>query len=151
MILGEIIYQYRHENQLSMDDFSKLSGISKPYISMLEKNKNSSNGKPIIPSLPTLKKVATATNMSLDELLYLLDRDQPIKIPGKKKSTPLLSEDEKDISIIIGKMKRLLTQNDLIFEGKPVSSENIQAILTGLQIGMEMARKQIAEEKKGDA
>jgi len=39
MRLGEIIKKYREENNLSMDDFVKFSGLSKGYISMLEKIK----------------------------------------------------------------------------------------------------------------
>lgn len=84
MTLGDVINEYRKKNQLTMDDFAKLTNLSKAYISMLERNKNSSNGKPIIPSLPTLKKVATAINISIDELLILLDTEQPIFIPTEK-------------------------------------------------------------------
>ena len=36
MTLGEIIKEYRISHSLSMDGFSKLSGISKAYISLLE-------------------------------------------------------------------------------------------------------------------
>ena len=38
MTLGDVIYQYRTKHNISMDKFSELSGISKGYISMLEKN-----------------------------------------------------------------------------------------------------------------
>ena len=37
MTLGDVIYKYRSQHGLSMDKFSELSGISKGYISMLEK------------------------------------------------------------------------------------------------------------------
>ena len=46
-----------------MDELAKRAGLSKPYISMLEKNKNSKNGKPIIPSIRTYYKLATAMNI----------------------------------------------------------------------------------------
>lgn len=45
MTLGEIVKQYRTQNSMSMDDFSKLSGLSKGYISMLEKKYKSNNTK----------------------------------------------------------------------------------------------------------
>ena len=51
MKLGEIIREYRLSNKMSMGDFAKISGISKPYVSMLEANKNSNGGKPIAPEL----------------------------------------------------------------------------------------------------
>ena len=46
--LGDIIREYRLKNEMSMGDFAKKSRLSKPYISMLEANKNSRNGKSIV-------------------------------------------------------------------------------------------------------
>ena len=43
MTLGEIINDYRTKNSLSMDAFSAKSGISKAYISLLEKKSTSEN------------------------------------------------------------------------------------------------------------
>ena len=77
MKLGQYIQTYRDSHSLSMGDFAKLAGISKAYVSMLEVNKNT-NGKPIAPSVTTLKKVASATNISLNELLRILDAEQDI-------------------------------------------------------------------------
>lgn len=51
MTLGEIIKEYRTAHNLSMDAFSEKSGISKAYISLLEKNKHPKTGKPIAPSI----------------------------------------------------------------------------------------------------
>lgn len=76
MRLGQIIRDYRIKNGLSMGDFAKLSGISKPYVSMLEANKNSSSGKPIIPSVGTLQKVSHAIKISLNDLLRILDDEE---------------------------------------------------------------------------
>ncbi|WP_442944859.1 helix-turn-helix domain-containing protein [Oribacterium sp. FC2011] len=42
---------YRKEHHMSMDDFAKVSGMSKTYVWMLEKNINSKTGKKIVPSL----------------------------------------------------------------------------------------------------
>lgn len=72
MKLGEIIREYRLRNHMSMGDFAKMSGLSKPYVSMLEADKNSNGGKPIAPSVETLQKVARAMSISLDELLRKL-------------------------------------------------------------------------------
>lgn len=72
-----------------MNEFANLANLSKPYISMLEKNKNSRSGKPIIPSVVTLKKVARAMNISFDDLIKQLDAGQEILL-----SPPLpLSQD----------------------------------------------------------
>lgn len=75
MKLGDFIYNYRQTNKLSMDDFAKRSGISKAYISLLEKGYHPRNDKPIIPSVETIKKAASAMNMSFDELFSSIDQD----------------------------------------------------------------------------
>lgn len=75
MKLGDFIYSFRQKNRLSMDDFAKRSGISKAYISLLEKGFHPRNNKPIIPSVETIKKAAAAMNMSFDELFTSLDQD----------------------------------------------------------------------------
>lgn len=40
MTLGDVISKYRAEHGISMDKFAELSGISKAYISILERNRN---------------------------------------------------------------------------------------------------------------
>lgn len=45
MTLGDIIKDYRKTHHLSMDAFSEKSGISKAYISLLEKKQTSENRK----------------------------------------------------------------------------------------------------------
>ena len=80
MRLGDIIREYRLKNDMSMGDFAKKSGISKPYVSMLESNKNSRDGKSIVPSITTLQKVSRAVNVSLNDLLRMLDEDQSINL-----------------------------------------------------------------------
>lgn len=78
MTLGEIIKSYRNEKQMSMDVFSERSGISKAYISLLEKNKHPKTGKPIAPSLQCIKQAADGMNMDFNELFSLLDGDVTI-------------------------------------------------------------------------
>ena len=75
MRLGDIIREYRNKNEMSMGDFARKSGLSKPYISMLEANKNSRDGKSIAPSITTLQKVSRAVNISFNDLLRMLDGD----------------------------------------------------------------------------
>ena len=80
MYLGKLISNFRQEKNMSMDEFAKLANLSKPYISMLEKNKNSRNGKPIVPSVITLKKVSKVLNISFDDLIKMLDSGQEIAL-----------------------------------------------------------------------
>lgn len=98
MTLGEIIKKYRKEHGLSMDAFSKRSGISKSYISLLEKNKHPKTGKPIAPSAKSIKQAAEGMNMNFDELFSLINSE--IKVTTKKNSinwnntTPIKMTDE---------------------------------------------------------
>lgn len=73
MTLGEIIKQYRTTNNLSMGEFSKISGISKAYISLLEKNEHPTSGKPIAPSIQCIKQAAYGMGMNFDTLFEMID------------------------------------------------------------------------------
>lgn len=79
MTLGEIIKEYRSNNKMSMDDFAEKSGLSKGYISMLERNKNPKTGKKIVPSLETIKSVASAVDKNFNEVFNLLG-DQEVSL-----------------------------------------------------------------------
>ena len=73
MTLGDIIKSYRSKYGLSMDSFSDKSGISKAYISLLEKNKHPKTGKEIAPSIQCIKQAAQGMGMTFDDLFSLLD------------------------------------------------------------------------------
>lgn len=68
MTLGNVIHDYRVSHGLSMDKFQELSGISKAYISMLEKNKTHRGGIPT-PSIEIYRAAAKAMNLDVDELI----------------------------------------------------------------------------------
>ena len=71
--LGEFIKKYRDDNKLSMDQFAKMSGVSKAYISVLEKNKRPKTGKPVTPSISIIKNIAETMNISFNELINMLE------------------------------------------------------------------------------
>lgn len=81
MYLGEVIKKYRIENDLSMADFADRSGISKAYISLLEKNRHPKTGQTIAPSLEVIRKAAKAMNMDFDDLFGMLNGDVTLS-PG---------------------------------------------------------------------
>lgn len=101
MTLGSLIKEYRIKHNMTMQEFSDLSGLSKGYISMLEKNKHPQNNREIIPSIDTFNKVAQAMRISLNELLEAVNSNQLINIgdkildnifPISVKKFPLLGE-----------------------------------------------------------
>lgn len=86
MTLGDILKEYRDSHDISMDEFSKRSNLSKGYISMLENNINPRNSKPISPTLPTIKKVADGMSIDMDSLLKMMDKSQSVSISNIHKS-----------------------------------------------------------------
>ena len=73
MTLGDIIKEYRASHNLSMDAFFMKSGISKAYISLLEKNRHPKTGKPIAPSIQCIKQAAEGMNIDFDVLFKRID------------------------------------------------------------------------------
>ena len=81
MHIGEVIKKYRYDHgKMSMQAFADKCGLSKGYIAMLERNKNSKTGDPVVPSVETFIKVAKAMNMTLSELADIVDENQPIAL-----------------------------------------------------------------------
>lgn len=76
MKLNDLIKKYRFSNNLSLRAFAKKSGLSYGYIYMLEKNINPKTQKPIKPTLEAIKGVANGLDVSVDDLLKMLDDDQ---------------------------------------------------------------------------
>lgn len=76
MYLGDLIKKYRTENKISQRDFAKLCNLSHTYIAALEKNIDSRTGKPIAPTLDTVKYVSNAMNMPIEDILHLLEDNQ---------------------------------------------------------------------------
>lgn len=81
--LGDVIREYRRKHSISMDVFAKRSGLSKAYISMLERNKNPRTGNPIAPSLETYISVANATGQTVESLLIESGSETMVRL-GKK-------------------------------------------------------------------
>lgn len=80
MKLEEIIRQYRESERITMQEFANRCGLSKGYISMLEKGKHPQNQRRLAPSLETYQKLALAMNLSLDALLAMMDDDTLISL-----------------------------------------------------------------------
>lgn len=87
MFLGDLIKQYRTINKLSLREFASRCGLSHTYISALEKNIDSRTGKPIAPTLDTVKYVAKGMNTSIEEILKILDEEQEFVVNQDLPST----------------------------------------------------------------
>ena len=90
MFLGDIIKQYREANNLSQRDFAKKCNLSHTYISALEKKIDSRSGKKIAPTVDAVKNISIALDISLYDLLKMLD--------DKKEFTVNINKNEIDLS-----------------------------------------------------
>ena len=83
MTIGDLIKQYRIQNKMTMQEFAERTGLSKGYISMLERGKHPQNNKKIVPSIATVKKISVAMDITVDEILEAIDGKQLINISSK--------------------------------------------------------------------
>lgn len=91
MTLGNVISEFRNLNNLTMEEFSKSAGLSKSYISMLERNRDP-RGNPINPSMDVIDKVATAIGVDLDTLVQTIDQDVVVNSTPHKSSSEWIDE-----------------------------------------------------------
>lgn len=103
MDLGKIIKNYRIKHNLSLRDFSKRCDLSYTYISMLEKGSDYRNNKPLSPTLDAVNKIAFGLNLSLEELLKMMD-NQEINFENKISSfdNTILSPTSSTIVLVYG-------------------------------------------------
>lgn len=90
MTLGDVIYKYRTERGMSMDKFSEISGISKGYISMLEKNRTARGDEPS-PSFEMYKSVARTMGVEVDDLIRAVEGKISLgpRMPNDAKISPM--------------------------------------------------------------
>lgn len=83
--LGEIISKYRKKNHVSIRDFATESGLSRAYISVLERNINPTNGKAPVPSIQAIFSAANAMKVDPVELMQAIGFD--VEIPEREPDT----------------------------------------------------------------
>ena len=139
MTLGDVIKTYRMEHSLSMDEFAKRSGLSKGYISMLEKNRNPKTGKPIIPSILTYQSVAKAMSTSVDVLMKTVDKEQLVSL---EQSPAPASDDLPDVSPTGQKidartrrqLEKVLEDDNLTYNGVVLNEEDREKVKKALEL-----------------
>lgn len=65
--IGNFIKKYR--GNMSLREFAEKCGISHTHLDSIEKGVDPRTGKPVSVTVETLKKIATAMNMSINDLL----------------------------------------------------------------------------------
>lgn len=97
MKLSELIIEYRREHGISQRQMASQCSLSTGYISLIEKEINPQTGKPMVPSLAVLNKLAKGMGITLDILLSVCD-DMPVDISATEK-TVLDEKDGLDLEI----------------------------------------------------
>lgn len=155
MTLSQIIKSYRTKNKMNMREFAKKAQISRSYVSLLEHNKHPDTGKPITPTLEKTKNIAHAMDMSLDELVSLLDHQKISRVeknkavkPDANPKTSLEKKEHTDVEELLEKIKKGLNErayaDDDRFETREYSEETRAALLNAIDYALGI----IALEKK---
>lgn len=119
------------ERKIPISKLEKDLGFSNGYIGQLRKGVFPSN---------RLILIANYLDVSPD---YLMTGETS----ADKKEVTLTPRDERDIEKILDQTKeQLLSQEGLMFDGKPASPEAIDSILSAMQVGMELAKKKNKEK-----
>ena len=114
-----------------MNQLEQELGFGKGYLSKLGKS---------IPNVSKIQLIANYFNVTVDYLMTGEDSSD-------KKEVTLTPRDERDIEKILDQTKeQLLSQEGLMFDGKPASQEAIDSILSAMQVGMELAKKKNKEK-----
>lgn len=127
----EIFEKLCKERGITPYRFCKDTGINSSTISTWKNKGNECSPK-------TAKAICDYFNVSMDYLITGSEGNTLIE-------TSLNSRDRKDIGRIITYAEQLLSQDGLMFDGKPASPEAIDSILAAMQVGMEMAKKKNKE------
>ena len=85
MYIGEIIKDYRIKHDLSQRTFANMSGLSASYVNTLEKIYNPKTMKPYAITTDVAIKIATTMNISTEQLLNTLAKEQNIALNSNLK------------------------------------------------------------------
>lgn len=106
-------------------------GFARSSISKFNKN---------TPSAEKIQQIADLLDVSVDYLLNGKEVDET-------KERSLTARDEKDIEQILKQTEeQLLSQEGLMFDGRPASQESIDSILSAIRVGVEMAKMKNKEK-----
>ena len=127
MDLSTIIKTFREKHDFTMQEFADKCGLSKGYISMLEKGVQPRSDRKIIPSISTISKIASAMGVTTDELVSQLDDNQRIFIgnepPALTSSEQRLIELNRQLNVE-GQEKLTDYASDLVASGRYIKDHS---------------------------
>ncbi len=108
MTLAQLIVDYRHQHNLSQRQMGAQCGLSTGYISLIEKEINPQTGKPMVPTLGVLNKLALGMSMTLDELISGCD---DIHVELSDKPLPGALDDDSLMYALFGDPSKMTTDD----------------------------------------
>lgn len=131
MGLYERIKDVAKSKGYSINKLEQELGFARSSINKFNKNK---------PSIDKLQRIANLLDVTVD---YLTAENEE----RVSKESTLTIKDKRDIEKILDQTReQLMSQEGLMFDGKPASPEAIDSILSAMQIGMELAKKKNKEK-----
>ena len=122
--IGEIIKQYRNENNLSLRDFASRTSLSHSYIFKLENNPNSEL------TIPSAKEIANAMHISVEELLALLDGTTSFSLQSKERIRKMEQNEDFNVRLKKALQVRGMSQAELSRKTN-INEANISHYLKG--------------------
>lgn len=128
-MFSDKLKELRTRKGLSQKALSELLFVSQQTIGKWETNKATPNPE-------TISKIADIFETTSD---YLLDRKTK---PQIENITDLTNRDKREIADVIEEYKeQLLSADGLMLDGEIIDEEDVQKIITAMQLGMEMIKK----------
>lgn len=109
MNLKELVVGYRTEHDLSQREFAAQCGLSNGYIRILENEIDPCTGNKITPTLTALYKLAAGMNMTLIELITVVDDlgiNQDIPLPDAQIDPCVVDEEIAAILDVLSDWKK---------------------------------------------
>lgn len=126
---GDRIKQIRIEREMSQQELADFLGTSKQVISRYETGQRT-------PKINIANEYAQKLGVALN---YLLGEDSEIN--------SVSTRDEKDVEKILAQAReQLMAAGTLMFDGEPATQEDIEAILSAMEVGVALAKKKAKEK-----
>nr|PZN02741.1 MAG: XRE family transcriptional regulator [Bacillota bacterium] len=122
MMIGERIKSLREERKITQQELARYLGVSQKTISNYENGERS-------PDPDTLRKIADYFDVTVDYLL------------GRSNHRQLTRKDERDIEKIIEETRQRIENTEgLMLDGEILCQEDVDAIISAMRVGLEMAK-----------
>lgn len=122
MDFGERLQELRKEKGISREELARALQVSYSAIAKYETNVRK-------PDQETLKKIADFFDVTVDYLL------------GRSNHRQLTRKDERDIEKIIEETRQRIENTEgLMLDGEILSQEDVDAIISAMRVGLEMAK-----------